>query len=436
MPVREETTAGSYSWVCPPSVSVIDELLLIGGGANGDAAASGNGGGGGAYIRVTNLSVTPGNTYDFDVGNIGSDTNWNAGQFIAGGASGTTGGSVSGSGSPTNSSAGGDGGFGTTCPGDEERGGGGGSSGTLSGSSPGSAAACDPPANGGGGVAPDSPGGDGGDGGGGNATGYGGGGGGGGGAATGGYAKLTWTQIDNVILPPLEIIPVVVAPTYLYDGNLVLPPLQIIVRNPPTSYIQNIEPQSLQFITPNFGLAQAIWDNAEISIPTYGFGIEVSFDGEISFANGANGDAEISIIAPSISAPTDAYGVHLSQGTVIMHWKHATPDKVAYYELFAAASSAGPFFKYQQGEFLATRGVVNNVPLGISAYFKVRAIGKNGAVSSFINVKQGKIAKPSFAFNVTGIVGSTIPKDAIFTSIDTHTGLLIAIKADFPITIS
>lgn len=185
------------------------------------------------------------------------------------------------------------------------------------------------------------------------------------------------------------------------------------------------------FPTPQtrLGSTQVPWDNAEVSIPRYGFGLNIDAEAEVSIAVGANADAEVNISAPTVAAPTDAYGVHLGQGTVLMQWKHAAPTHVDYYELLASDSPSGPFGKYQQGEFRNLRGVVNNVPLGIQAYFRLRAVGKNQTVSSDVPVRQGKLDKPIFAFEVRGIAGSIIPKDSIFTVHDKSTGLLMAIAA-------
>jgi len=175
--------------------------------------------------------------------------------------------------------------------------------------------------------------------------------------------------------------------------------------------------------------------NAQISLRVRA-NVHATGPAEISIAQEFSGPAQISIITAVIDPSTAAYGVHLSQGTVLMHWQHPAPAEVSYYELFAADNIDGPYFKYQQGEFTTTRGQVTNVPLGISAYFRLRAVGKNGAVSSMIPVQQGRVEKPLVQMNVTGIVGSIIPNGAIFTDLDEHVGRLVAVAAAGLITIS
>jgi len=71
--ISEYTTAGSYSWVCPPGVTVV-ELTIIsggGGGSGGDATHAGGGGGAGCCLR-RRMTVTPGTSYSIVVGAAGS----------------------------------------------------------------------------------------------------------------------------------------------------------------------------------------------------------------------------------------------------------------------------------------------------------------------------------------------------------------------------
>jgi len=78
--------SGSFTWKCPPGVSEVFVQCWGGGGGSGGVtgfpSASG-GGGGGAYAHST-LAVTPGTTYNVNVG--------------SGGGAGTSGGSGGGNG--------------------------------------------------------------------------------------------------------------------------------------------------------------------------------------------------------------------------------------------------------------------------------------------------------------------------------------------------
>ena len=65
-----ETTAGTFTWTCPPGVTEITDVLIIGGGGGGGSWGStkgGGGGGGGGSAQASSISVTPGVTYTYVV---------------------------------------------------------------------------------------------------------------------------------------------------------------------------------------------------------------------------------------------------------------------------------------------------------------------------------------------------------------------------------
>ena len=71
-----ETLTSGSSWVAPAGVtSVTVECWGGGGGGGGTSQASadgGGGGGGGAYAKLNTYSVTPGNSYSYQIGGAGS----------------------------------------------------------------------------------------------------------------------------------------------------------------------------------------------------------------------------------------------------------------------------------------------------------------------------------------------------------------------------
>ncbi len=141
------STAGTYTWLCPPGVTFV-EVQCFGGGGPGDSDPSSlhglGGGGGGAYAARTAVPVTPGTVYTFVVGAAGAihaaggDSSFtgdssvqvlakggHAGSLTTGGAGGAAGSSIGDSGLVH---SGGSGGTGTTAT---ENGGGGGASGNV-----------------------------------------------------------------------------------------------------------------------------------------------------------------------------------------------------------------------------------------------------------------------------------------------------------------
>lgn len=179
--------------------------------------------------------------------------------------------------------------------------------------------------------------------------------------------------------------------------------------------------------------------NARAGIKVYGAGVSGSGLASVGIKSGGIGFATAGIAAPSIEDPTNPLTVHLAQGTLLFTWDHPSPERVRRYELTASALLNGTYFPYQRGNFPGglhgRRGVVNNVPLGITAYFRLRAVGINGAFSSYVQVKLGKLNSITAPFKVRGIVGSQIPAGGTFTSLDQETGQAIAIRTLSLITI-
>lgn len=83
--VQTYSTAGTYTWTCPPGTTSIQVDAWGGGGAGGGTGATGGtirtggGGGGGAYTKNASVSVTPGTSYTIVVGAGGTAVSANNG---------------------------------------------------------------------------------------------------------------------------------------------------------------------------------------------------------------------------------------------------------------------------------------------------------------------------------------------------------------------
>lgn len=176
-------------------------------------------------------------------------------------------------------------------------------------------------------------------------------------------------------------------------------------------------------------------DNIRGSIRQHGRGLFADAPIQARIKDGATAPIQASIATPTITAPIDPLAVHIGQGNLFLGWSHATPELVSYYELYVSTSLAGTYVKLTRGEFQATHGSVQNIPLGRSLYFQLRAIGLNGAISSFTQIKRGKFYQPTIPLKVRGISGSTIPAGVMFSSLDQETGKLLLVQAQALITI-
>lgn len=66
--LQTETFTVDGSWSTPSSVASIRYALLVGGGGSGGSSGGGGGGGGGGVLFAENVSVTPGQIYNYVVG--------------------------------------------------------------------------------------------------------------------------------------------------------------------------------------------------------------------------------------------------------------------------------------------------------------------------------------------------------------------------------
>jgi hypothetical protein len=102
------TSVGSGTWTVPAGVTNLDEVLIVAGGGGGGSGSYGAGGGAGGLIYLTNVTVTPGQSISYAVGDGGTGgvatTSTNPAQGVNGqnsvfGANTATGGGGGGGGS-------------------------------------------------------------------------------------------------------------------------------------------------------------------------------------------------------------------------------------------------------------------------------------------------------------------------------------------------
>lgn len=177
-------------------------------------------------------------------------------------------------------------------------------------------------------------------------------------------------------------------------------------------------------------------DNIRAGIRPSGFGLTFDFPISGGIKGGTGVPIRGGIATPFIDPPVSPLAVHMGQGTLYLGWGHPFPDRVDTYELLFSLNHGGPYVKYPTGEFRSLRGTVKNVPIGITIYLQVRAIGKNGAVSTLTQVKKGKFYQPLVSMKVRAISGSKISSGALFSSVDQETGTLITIQAPAVININ
>lgn len=132
--------------------------------------------------------------------------------------------------------------------------------------------------------------------------------------------------------------------------------------------------------------------------------------------------------------PSNPLAAHIGNGTVLLSWTETNASLVDHYQVWASEDAVN-YFQYMNAEFQGDRAMIHNVPIGITAYLKIRAIGIDGRISNFVDFQAATIQKPSKQFMIRAIDGSLIRQGAVFSVLD-MSGRIVAIQAvaDIPIT--
>lgn len=133
-----------------------------------------------------------------------------------------------------------------------------------------------------------------------------------------------------------------------------------------------------------------------------------------------------------ISAPQNALAVHIGSGAVLLQFD--TVSNASYYEVWVSTAIDGVYSLYNGSKHYNNNIILYNVPIGINAYIKIKAVDSSGNKSSATQVVRGQINKLTKTFTVKAIRGSVIPANSIFAVPDS-TGRLIAIQADEQINV-
>lgn len=122
----------------------------------------------------------------------------------------------------------------------------------------------------------------------------------------------------------------------------------------------------------------------------------------------------------AISAPTDAFAVHIGNGVVQLYVQHANYPGVKYFEVITSDALSGDYFSISNNRFTGPDGHLYGFLTGKTIYMKVRAIGVDNTISSWVQVKLGVASKQNIVMRCTGIKGSRIAAGELFTSTKEH----------------
>jgi len=135
-----------------------------------------------------------------------------------------------------------------------------------------------------------------------------------------------------------------------------------------------------------------------------------------------------------LAPPENVLAAHIGSGAVMLTWEEPAVTPPNYYEVWGADALNGTYYLYMNGRFTLPRGIVYNVPVGLTVFFKVRSCNAAGLFSDFVQAQAALLQQPFVTISVTAIEGSIIPSGAIF-SIQDDGGRLVAVSANSQITV-
>lgn len=111
----------------------------------------------------------------------------------------------------------------------------------------------------------------------------------------------------------------------------------------------------------------------------------------------------------------EALAVHIGSGVVQIHADHPDYDAVKYFEVVTSDSLTGDYFDISNNRFSGPDGFIYGFIPGRTIYMKIRAIGVDNSVSSWAQIKLGKVSTGNIVMQCRGVQGSSIPAGSTFT---------------------
>jgi hypothetical protein len=150
----------------------------------------------------------------------------------------------------------------------------------------------------------------------------------------------------------------------------------------------------------------------------------------IGVSNNPTARLRIAVVPDSIDPPTNAYGAHIGSGNVLVTFTEPDADNLDYYEVLVSESVSGDYVIVGRNKFTAAPILMNNIPLGVTAFIRLRAVSQGGAESTWTQVKRAIFHKPATMMRCIAPSGSVIPEGARFACQSRERDRLIAFEAN------
>lgn len=143
------------------------------------------------------------------------------------------------------------------------------------------------------------------------------------------------------------------------------------------------------------------------------------------------------IAANAVDPPSAPLCVHMGQGVILFGWTLSSfyDPSALRFEIAASESLNATYFSIVSNQ-PGNRAIFRGVPMGITAYFRIRTVLPSGFHSEWAQFKLGKIINNQYLMKIQAPRNSHITQGARFPIPDPATGTLITFQALHPITIS
>lgn len=137
----------------------------------------------------------------------------------------------------------------------------------------------------------------------------------------------------------------------------------------------------------------------------------------------------LSIVPDIISPPRNVLAAHIGSGNVLVVFDEPLTGNINYYDVFISDEISGNYIRWGRSIFYHSPVMMNNIPVGVTGFIRVRAVSNGGEVSDWTQAMRGSTLYPSVTMRCSAPSGSIIDAGSIFTVQSKDKDRLLAFRA-------
>lgn len=123
------------------------------------------------------------------------------------------------------------------------------------------------------------------------------------------------------------------------------------------------------------------------------------------------------IVDQEAGPPILPLAAHTGNGNVLLTWQPAT-GQVFDYEIQCATSITGRYFSYGRSIWRKPMGLISNLPMTRTMYFRIRSRTEDGHLSDWVQAKLGVLQKQTTIMRIKAPAGSVVLNGARVAILD------------------